>query len=167
MNHLKWKHILHKGTNITKTMDYKYWYNIENEIPKQTLGIWLHPDKNAMRICCNTLVKYKHNPEADLNYEIMKTSFKENALEEMIEYLDIYDIKPNTNEYFTIVVEKQSISVFKNGKLVKTKGLLGEVILNTGDLYRHFQHTYICRKMLDFQYFNKKLSVKKIQKLNS
>ena len=166
MNHLKWKHVLHKGTNITSIMDYKYWYNIETEIPKQALGIWLHPDKNSMRISCNTLVKYKHNPEEHINYDIMRSSFKENALEDTMEYLDIHDIKPNTPEYFTIVVEKQSISVFKNGQLIKTKGLLGEVVLNSGDLYRHLQNTYD-GKMLDFQYFNKKLSVKKIKKLNS
>ncbi len=59
-----WRHILHKGTpidksvnNKNKTINYTNWEMIENDIPEQTIGCWLSPFQNNLRIAVTTISK--------------------------------------------------------------------------------------------------------------
>lgn len=164
MNHLRWKHLFHKGTNKISTFDYKYWYNVEQDLPKQTIGAWLHPDKNMMRITVSTLIKYDHKPLDYPLYDTIKKSLKANAYKETIEVCDIDNIEPNTLNYYTIVLDGQTLSIYKNGSLIKTCGLRGEVLLNMGDMYFNYHKTY-SGKLINFAYIPKSHNPKKVKKL--
>lgn len=164
MNHLRWKHIFHKGTYRNDINDYKYWYNIENDIPKQTIGAWLHPDKNTLRFCISTLITHDHEVINFPDHERLKKDLPPNVYKETLEVCDIPDIEPRTLQFFTVVVEGQTLSVYKNGKLVKTCGLRGAVMLNMGDLYFHNQKTYN-GKLVNFVYIPKRLNQRKVDDL--
>jgi hypothetical protein len=164
MNHLKWKHILHKGTLRNDIYDYKYWYNIETDIPKQCIGAWLHPDKNTLRFAISTLLKYDNEIDDYPDYKRLKQDLKPNTYKEIIEVCDINDIEPRTLQYFTAVVDEQSLSIYKNGNLIKTCGLRGAVLLNMGDLYFHKQKTY-GGKLVNFAYIPKGLNAPKVREL--
>jgi hypothetical protein len=164
MNHLRWKHLFHKGTLRNEVYDYKYWYNIESDIPKQCIGAWLHPDKNSLRICISTLITTDHQVEDFPSHERLKKDLPPNIYNETLEVCDIDDIEPRTLQYFTIVIDGQSLSVYKNGKLVKTIGLRGAVLLNMGDLYFNNQKTY-SGKMTNFIYIPKQLNHTKVGEL--
>lgn len=164
MNHLRWKHLFHKGTQKTNLYDFKYWYNIESELPKQCIGVWLHPSEPKMRIAISTLLTYNHevneHPEADK----LRRNLKPNEYKEIIETCDIDDIQPKTNDIYTIVVEGQTLSIYRNGKLVKTCGLKGEVMLNMGDMYFNYHKTY-SGHLNNFLYIPKSFKPKKIVEL--
>ena len=164
LNHLRWKHVFHKGTYKTDIYDYRYWYNIESELPKQALGVWLHPDKPAMRIAISTLKKYNYQHSDYPTPEELRTRLRKNEHKEIIEICDIEDIEPNTLNYYTIVVEGHSISVYKNAKLIKTSNLVGEVMLNMGDMYFNYHKTY-GGKLKNFTYLPKSLNPSKVAEL--
>jgi len=59
-----WRHILHKGTPIDKsvnnqfkTLQYQNWEQISANLPEQTLGFWLSPFQNNLRVAISTLSK--------------------------------------------------------------------------------------------------------------
>jgi hypothetical protein len=61
-NYSYWRHILHKGTPIDKTVnnktrniEYTNWEKIINDIPEQTAGFWLTPFQNNLRIAVTTM----------------------------------------------------------------------------------------------------------------
>ena len=63
-NYSYWRHIFHKGTPIDKSVnnknkpvEYTNWEEIENDIPEQTIGCWLSPYQNNLRIAVTTLSK--------------------------------------------------------------------------------------------------------------
>jgi hypothetical protein len=63
-NYSYWRHILHKGTpmdksvnNKTKTIQYSNWEQIVTDIPDQTAGFWLSPFQNNLRIAITTVSK--------------------------------------------------------------------------------------------------------------
>ncbi len=67
-NYSFWRHILHKGTpldktvnNKNKTIQYHNWEKIETDVPEQSMGFWLSPFQNNLRIAITTVSK---KPEA-------------------------------------------------------------------------------------------------------
>ena len=77
-----WKHIFHKGTLVKQdeTMEFKEWKEVENEIPEQSVGVWLHNNVNDLRIAVTTDNKYDKLEYKDLNKIFTKyqiESFKE------------------------------------------------------------------------------------------
>ena len=59
-----WRHILHKGTPIDKstntqlkTFQYQNWEKIRADLPEQTLGFWLSPFQNNLRVAISTISK--------------------------------------------------------------------------------------------------------------
>jgi hypothetical protein len=57
-----WKHVIHKGTDIESSINFKNWDDIEKNIPEQSPGVWLAPYTNNIRICFTTENKdYKEN----------------------------------------------------------------------------------------------------------
>jgi hypothetical protein len=63
-NYSYWRHILHKGSppdksvnNKTKSLEYHNWENIANDLPEQSLGFWLSPFQNNLRIAITTISK--------------------------------------------------------------------------------------------------------------
>lgn len=56
-NQGKWRHILHKGTVLEpgQTLNYVYWEDLVKTVPEQTLGVWLAPFNNNLRIAVSTI----------------------------------------------------------------------------------------------------------------
>ena len=116
-NFSKWKHIFHKGTNIeNKQLDYSYWNNIETEIPEQSIGIWMHPHTNNLRICATT--------------------------ENGIEYTDIEDIPQNEAIHISITISNQTLNIYRNSKLTITKVFGDRISINTKPMYFNFPFTF-------------------------
>ena len=66
-DHTYWRHVLHKGTAISRcqVLDYNYWENILIDINQQSPGVWLHPDKNTLRLCFTTEINKEYNAPKD------------------------------------------------------------------------------------------------------
>ena len=61
-NYSFWRHILHKGSppdrssnNKIKKLEYHNWEQIMTDLPEQTLGFWLSPFQNNLRIAVTTI----------------------------------------------------------------------------------------------------------------
>ena len=67
---------------------------------------------------------------------------KENVIKKTVEYSDIDNIPINelTNVIFT--VNKQQVTIYVNGKLIKYCNLKGEPISNNGKTYINFNKSY-------------------------
>jgi len=60
-----WKNVFHKGTEPSSEMEKSNnWDDIINNIPEQTIGVWLSPYSPILRICINTN-KYMQNNYQD------------------------------------------------------------------------------------------------------
>jgi hypothetical protein len=92
----QWKHVFHKGS--------------ASGSPLRAPGVWLHPDKNAMRIYMNT--------------------FKE-----IYEYIDIENIPINKWFSLVLVLKGQTLDVYINGNIKKSLKLTGLPKQNYGNLY--------------------------------
>ena len=107
----KWKHILHKGnaSGIDNQSD-----GGEGDGPGgpllQAPGIWLHKDKNALRINMNT-------------YENVK------------EFVDVENIPLNKWVHVTLSVRQRNMDIYINGNLAKRHELEGLPKQNYGDVY--------------------------------
>ena len=113
-----WKHIMHKGTNIeNKNINYEYWHNIENEIPEQSIGIWLHPNINNLRIAMST----------------------EN---ENLEYIDITNIKIQELIHYTFILNNKTLHIYLNNKLIITKVFKDKPLFNQKSMYFNFPKTF-------------------------
>ena len=82
-----WRHIFHKGNDTTK-MNTPNWEDISKEIPDQSVGVWLAPFHNNIRIAITTL--------QNLNKD---TSVYQHANKQ--EYLDILQTQSKSNIFIT------------------------------------------------------------------
>ena len=92
----EWKHVFHKGN--------------ENSWPLRAPGVWLHPNKNALRVYMN-------------------------SYNEISEYLDIDNIPMNKWFSLTLVLRSQNMDIYINGNLKKALKLSGIPKQNYGDIY--------------------------------
>lgn len=137
-----WKHIMHKGTNIeNKTLNYENWHNIENEIPEQSIGIWMHPGINNIRIAITT------------------DNFN-------LEYCDLKNIKPQELTHLVFILDNKTLHIYKNSKLTKTKVFKNRPIVNGKSLYFNFQKTFN-GTMYNFLYLPTKIGYEDIRNLYS
>jgi hypothetical protein len=117
-NYSNWKHIFHKGTTIeNRILDYKYWSNIENEIPEQSPGVWMHPSQNTIRLCMTTE-------------------------SETLEYIDIPNIKIKIAHNISLVFHNKTLDIYINAKLIKTKIFKETPVFNTKSIYFNFPKTF-------------------------
>ena len=92
----QWKHIFHKGN--------------EDSWPNRSPGVWIHKDKNALRVYMNTYNKIE-------------------------EYVDIPNIPIQKWVHLTLVCKNRNMMVYINGYLRKTLQLTSIPKQNYGDLY--------------------------------
>jgi hypothetical protein len=124
----QWKHVFHKGNDSS-------W-------PNRAPGVWIHPNKNALRVYMNTY----------------------NNIEE---HVDIEDIPLNKWLHLVITVQDNALDIYVNGFLKKRTILSGTCKQNFGDLWVNANggfHGYISR----MQYFDYAVQFSKIeQAMNS
>jgi hypothetical protein len=92
----QWKHVFHKGN--------------ETSWPLRAPGVWLHPDKNALRVYMN-------------------------SYNEISEYLDVENIPINKWFCLIIIVKGQNLDCYVNGNLKKSLKLSGIPKQNYGDVF--------------------------------
>jgi len=165
-NYNKWRHVFHKGSSPTEQyIEYTNWDNLTQEIQEQSPGIWLHPNKNLLRLAF-TVEIYKdycstndyENVCIDKSYcvwdgltckskkphaftDLQETDY-ENINKTIIEYIDIDNIPIKTMFFIGFIVKENIVEVYINGKLYKTKKLLGVPIFNKNDLIFNYKDTY-------------------------
>ncbi len=92
----QWKHVFHKGN--------------ETSWPLRAPGVWLHPNKNALRVYMN-------------------------SYNEISEYLDVDNIPINKWFCLIIIVKGQNLDCYINGNLRKSIKLTGIPKQNYGDVF--------------------------------
>tara|TARA_Y100000590_G_scaffold397389_1_gene478895 strand:- start:4729 stop:5424 length:696 start_codon:yes stop_codon:yes gene_type:complete len=133
-----WKHILHKGTEITSSTNKKY-----NTLRLQSPGIWFHPKVNNMRFVLSVYndFTFKHK------------------------YCDIKNIPIGRYFHIVFTTEDTNISIFIDGRLVKTCVFQGIPILTEGDIFVNYGITYD-GSIKHLQFFDKVLSIDEIKSLS-
>lgn len=178
-----WRHIFHKGSQIDKsenkhfkTLVYYSWEKLNNDLPEQTIGAWLTPFQNNLRIAITTTTMrpfkrtYQHahikkckcdtthkncqcwttdqtnDPMHKEDSELDKKEFSH------LEYFDIQDLPTNIPTNIIISVKGSIMNIYMNGKLNNTYILTGKPKWNNGDLYVHNPKTYT-GSLQEFTYF--------------
>ena len=163
-NYGSWRHVFHKGTQIDEgsTINYQSWENLVKDFPIQTIGVWLAPFTNNLRIAVTTqratnkntgiysdaFVK-KCNTNQDCyitdmpggkwadNSKSSDTSIENIKYVNEIEYFDkdLQNIPINKEINITINFKGTDVEVYYDGKIVKVVKLNGLPIINKSNLY--------------------------------
>lgn len=135
----EWKHLFHKGNR--------------SSYPNRAPGVWLHPNKNDLRIYLNT-------PDDPLAY----LDVEEIPLKKWVNITMTYSqINKNNNNN----VDSKNVNildVYVNGLLKKTKSFDQKVQLNEGDLWINMFGGFK-GYIAGLKYLNKKASITQIQNL--
>lgn len=191
-----WRHIFHKGTAIDSNtpVNYQSWETLSNEIPDQTIGVWISPFTNNLRIAFSTTaIQGKPSgtyPDAFVQKcdattgtctitdmpsgkyvdksVISDASIPATKVTRQLEYFDhdIKNIPINTKATFTINVIGNYVEVFINGKIVKTAMLSGVANFNKSPCYVLFDKTLNC-ELKNFVYYPTNLLLGDVKKLTS
>lgn len=121
----EWKHMFHKGNKSAN--------------PNRAPGVWIHPDKNALRIYMNTYTK-------------------------IYEYLDIDNIPIKKWVHCVIVLNGIYLDVYINGHLKTRKKIEGMPKQNFGDLWLSLYGGFD-GYMSNMRYFRKALKYYEIEEI--
>lgn len=194
-NYGVWRHIFHKGTDIpTGTiMNYQSWENLVLDIPKQSIGVWLAPFNNNLRIGITTTTmtntSYGSYPHAfvqnckpgDSCYITDSPSGKwvdtsrsgdgTNAnpkLNTFIEYFDhdLQNIPLNTYVNITINVRNKDVEIYINGKITKINQLDGVPVFDKSNLYLLNDKTVNC-ELNNLLFYPESVKISDINKIVS
>lgn len=158
-NHTYWRHVFHKGSyaNTVETLNFKYsdqseensgWKDLVAQFPDQGLGVWLHPNKSALRICLTTNVKLANKKGYDLSEHPMSNESKDIIIDNddisrnQIEYCDIDDVPVKILTQISITIDKNVMSVYVNKTLRKICTFEGDPIYNSMPLFFVHQRTF-------------------------
>ena len=170
-NYGVWRHIFHKGSAVdTNTpINYQSWETLASSMPDQTIGVWIAPFTNNLRVAISTTTLQgnasgsypdafiqKCNPATgtcmitDLpsgkwldTSRITDGSVPATRPTIQLEYFehDIQSIPINTKVTFTVNIIGNYVELFMNGKIVKTAMLNGVANFNKAPLYAMFNNT--------------------------
>jgi len=173
-NYGVWRHIFHKGSVIDTNvpLNYQSWETLSSAIPNQTIGIWIAPFTNNLRIAISTTTTQgkpsgsypdafvqKCNPATrncfitDLpsgkwvdTSRISDSSVPITKITQQLEYFDhdLQNIPINTKVTFTVNIIGNYVELFMNGKITKTAMLNGVANFNNLPLYAMFDNTLNC-----------------------
>ena len=178
-----WRHIFHKGTPVDlsenkhfKTLLYYSWEKLSNDFPDQTIGAWLTPFQNNLRLGITTISKrpfrrtypHAHIKRCDcdgsgkhcrcwttdqsgdhLHAEDAMLDKKEFA---HLEYVDIQDLPTNVPNHIVVSIKGSVMNIYLNGKQKETHILRGRPKWNNGDMYIHNPKSYQ-GLLQEFKYF--------------
>lgn len=160
-NHGSWRHIMHKGSEITDQIDTPNWEDIISQYPDQSVGIWMSPFNNNLRIAITTITtksqsqSYQHAFNADIDTKTnnifltdkpnppFQDTTKYNTInrqrptdyEKNIEFFDIYQIPIKKMKHLSVNVLTNTVELYIDGKLYKIFTLVGKPEFNKGNLY--------------------------------
>jgi hypothetical protein len=196
INYGYWRHIFHKGTPIIpgNILSYQSWENLITEYPNQSVGVWLAPFTNNLRIAITTTSlankSYGSYPDAfvekcdDTTKECYITDLpsgkwndRERAgdgsnaktkLDTYIEYFD-HDIKNfpiNKQINVTINIRGNNVEVYLNGKITKITQLDGVPMTDKTSLYVMNDKSF-GGNISNLLYYPDSLKLNEIQKIMS
>lgn len=190
-NYGYWRHIMHKGTPIEtgNILSYQSWENLIKDIPNQSVGIWLAPFTNNLRIAITTTSLANRNagsyPDAFVekcnnqgecyitdmpsgkwvdNSKMGDGSVDKTRLESYVEYFDqdLQNIPINTQLNITINLRNRDVEVYFNGKIVKIAQLDGTPNNDKSNLYILNEKSVNC-EMSNLIYYPDALSLEDIK----
>jgi len=158
-----WRHIFHKGTEIpTGTiLSYQSWENLIIDYPMQTIGVWMAPFTNNLRIAVTTTSLSNTSYGSYDNAFVEKCdsngcyvtdmpngkwmdksrsgdgSIPKQKLDTYIEYIDhdLQNIPLNTQVNITVNFLGRDVEIYYNGKITKVSRLDGVPTINKLSLY--------------------------------
>ena len=149
-----WRHILHKGSALddTDVLEYQYlneyttnWDLLTSNINRQSPGVWLHPNKNRIRFCLETISN-------------------DSSQKRRLEYIDIKNIPIATLFHLCFVINKNVVIVYKNNKLSSFHQLIGIPNYNRGPLYFNHEKTY-SGYITNFRYYPYAIDESRVKKI--
>ena len=144
-NHGSWRHILHKGSEVTDQIDTANWEDVLAQFPDQSIGIWMAPFNNNLRIALTTVTqgssKYgnanglvSQHAHVDAAMATGKQS-SPSTYEKNIEFFDIYQFPVKKLKHLSVNVLTNTVEVYMDGMLYKVFSLTGKPEFNRGNLY--------------------------------
>ena len=161
-----WRHILHKGREpINKLIEHKSWKSLSQEFQEQSPGIWLHPNKNTIRLsftteitkdyCNSNFLENTCNDKTYCMWDGLTCKLKdehaftkegtvdyENTDKKLIEYIDLENIPIKNMHFISFSFEQKVLNVYMNGKLYKTKKFLGTPVFNKEAIHFNLKNTF-------------------------
>ena len=170
-NYGNWRHVFHKGSQITTgtVLTYQSWENLILDFPDQSIGVWLAPFTNNLRIAVTTTSLGNLNkgfyPDAfvekcDESGQCYITdmpsgkwvdrsksgdgSIDKTKINTYIEFFDhdLQNIPINKQVNITINFRGNDVEVYFNGKIVKIARLNGVPKINKSNLYVMNNNTF-------------------------
>ncbi len=138
-----WRHIFHKGSPIITQKDVNYNSLNKYGTNQQYPGLWLHPDKNNIRICLTT------------------TGTTEN------EYFDINNVSIGKWIVISINIFEKNCEIYMNGKLSDTFTCQNNIEYNSGDCYFLYSDGGTWGSIKNFRYIPKFLNTDVFPFINS
>jgi hypothetical protein len=142
-NHGSWRHILHKGSELTDQIDTPNWEDILAQFPDQSVGIWMAPFNNNLRIALTTITNRIQNTSSEQHaykhayageHDPVK-SWSPSAYEKNIEFFDIYQFPVKKLKHLSVNVLTDTVEVYIDGMIYKVFSLVGKPEFNRGNLY--------------------------------
>jgi len=153
-NYGKWKHIFHRGTNISSNCRTVLSFN---NIPEQYPGIWLGDKVNNLRIALTT--------DVPLNAcSVAKSVLDKNSITETsrsIEYLEMKNVPVGEWFHIVVVLRERTVELYLNGHLVSTKILIGNPVQSIDNGYLGVGST-VSGKLCTFRYMPVDLSATEV-----
>jgi len=171
-NYGSWRHVFHKGTEIEEgsLINYQSWENLVKDFPIQSIGVWLAPFTNNLRIAvttqsetnkntgnysdafvkkCNDITKecYITDMPGGKWVDTTRISDKSNANIQLSDNLEFFDndlqnIPINKEINITITFKGTDVEVYYDGKIIKVVKLDGLPIINKSNLYAMNDKTF-------------------------
>ena len=171
-NYGYWRHLFHKGTPIDNNtiMNYQSWENLIVDFPMQSIGVWLSPFTNNLRIAvtttssanknsgsyedafiekCNCLTSDCYITDMPGGKWVDKSKSGDNStpkikLNTYIEFFDsdLQNIPINKQINITINMLGTDAEVYFDGKIVKVVKLDGVPSISNTNLYVMYDNTF-------------------------
>ena len=160
-----WRHIFHKGTPISTgtILNYQSWENLIVDFPVQTIGVWLAPFTNNLRIAvttssisntsygsysdafveqCDSLTKQCYITDMPNGKWTDRTRLSDGTnpktkLDTYVEFFDhdLQNIPINKQINITLNFRGKEVEILFNGKIIKIHSLDGITTTNGASLY--------------------------------
>jgi hypothetical protein len=170
-NYGSWRHLFHKGSQIDTgtVLTYQSWENLVLDFPVQTIGVWLAPFTNNLRIAVTTTSLGNRNQgfykdafveKCDQGGQcyitdmpsgkwVDRTKSGDGSIDKLkintyVEFFDhdLQNIPINRQTNITINFRGNDVEVYFNGKIVKIARLNGIATINKSNLYVMNENTF-------------------------
>jgi hypothetical protein len=163
-NFEKWKHVAHKGTDVTTPISYTNWSDVVATFPEQCVGFWLAPYTNILRISVTTeeikvigAITYNdgniitcNNGKCSITDELFNVSKDENteagdsraSINKSVEFIDVKDIPINNLYHIAVTFNGNLMEIYVNGGLHQVETLKGQPLFNNGNMYIKYDSSF-------------------------